>query len=62
MRPHRTDHQTAKPHTSVMHALMQRLGGARTEARAHARAEARPLQPVQDLRDLDQRVREIGEW
>ena len=43
----------ARARRSVVHAIARRLAQmTRTVAR----------RPVPDLRDLDQRVREIGEW
>ena len=60
MRPHRAVTQTSKPRPAGVRAFIERI----TQTQ---RSEA-PIQPVRsyspnlDTRDLDQRVREIGEW
>ena len=58
MRQHTTNATSSQPRNAVVHAALQRLIPSRPKVpepvdRSHA---------DQDSRDLDQRVREVGEW
>ena len=61
MRPHKAVTQPSKPRPAGVRAFFERIttGTPRSEATAQP---ARIYSPVNDTRDLDQRVREIGEW
>ena len=60
MRPHRAVTQTSKPRPAGVRAFFERISQSpRSEA---AQQPVRAYAPASDTRDLDQRVREIGEW
>jgi hypothetical protein len=65
MRQHRTIVQPHRPRPNAMRAFFQRLALAQPDddTPASEPAAPRPLYtPANDPRDLDQRVREVGEW
>ncbi len=56
-------HQTQTPSTPARHAMVQAVMQRFMAPSAPARLPQEPRQAAQDdPRDLDQRVREIGEW
>jgi hypothetical protein len=58
MRQHHANTTTNQPRTAVIHAAIQRLIPSRPKVPEPIERH----QAEQDLRDLDQRVREVGEW
>ena len=58
MRPFKIANPMAKPRNRVVQALVRRLFGSRTRVHAMGPRRSRAL----DQLDLDQRVRETGEW
>lgn len=58
MRLHTVNTTSTQPRNAVVHAALQRL--IPTQPKVPEPVQRRPIE--QDMRDLDQRVREVGEW